>query len=229
MAIFDDIKGIFSGAGNFSGFATGVSIFVFMIIIAILLGLIFFFVINSKRYKYKITVFENIAGQGFVPTYRDKAKVVTVGDQGDEILLLKKRKIFKQAYGRKIGKNHFAFAIGSDGYWRNITFGDVDAKLKTLGIEPVDRDMRYMHVAIRRNIKDRYEKQNWLKDNIGLLVGIGSIVLVLVFMWLIFREFSAITSASEKAVLAAQQVLDSTTQVLSGLDNVISNSGVKSV
>ncbi len=227
MGIIGDISQATFDKVNFGGLFTGLGILMVTLLIVAIVGGIIFFFFTLKKYKYKITIFENIAGQGYVPVGKDRAKIVKVGDQGDEILLLQKRKVFRQAYGRKIGKNHYAFAIGKDGYWRNITFGDIDVELNKLGIKPIDRDMRYMHVAIRKSIKDRYEKKNWLKENFAMLVQFGFMVIIFIFLWLIFREFGAITSAAAGAVEAAGEVQDSTRQLLVALDNIIAGSGIR--
>jgi len=39
-------------------------------------------------------------------------------------------------------------------------------------IEPVDRDMRYMHVAIRKNITERYRKVGFM-EKYGVMVFSG--------------------------------------------------------
>ena len=74
-----------------------------------------------------------------------------------------------------MGPNIYWFAIGQDGYWYNVVLGDLDAKMGMLDIEPVDRDMRYMHVAIRKNIQDRYKK-------IGFMEKYGTIVMNSIFL-----------------------------------------------
>jgi len=40
-------------------------------------------------------LFENIAGKGWEPTLKDRARVVKIGDGGEEILFLRKSKVFR--------------------------------------------------------------------------------------------------------------------------------------
>ena len=133
--------------------AMGVAIF-FIILVG---AAIIYFVYMMRIYNRKIIVFENVSGQGFQPVYKDTARLISLGDGGEELLFLRKKKVYRTAYGRKMGKNTYWFVIGHDGYWYNSILGDIDAKMGMLDIEPIDRDMRYMHVAVRKNIQERSE------------------------------------------------------------------------
>jgi len=228
MGIWDTIKEKATGSVSFSGFGTGLTILIFVLIISVVIGLILYFVLSARAYKYKIVIFENIAGQGYVPVGRDKAKLIKVGDGGEEILKLRKRKLYRTAYGKKIGTNTYAFAIGPDGYWYNITFGDFDKRLKEIGVEPVDRDMRYMHVAIRRNIKERFETVTFLQKYGGLMAYTALIAVTGIMMWLLFDKFLAISGSVQGAVEAAEQVLEAASDLLGASDNVQSGgSGIR--
>lgn len=228
VSIGETISGFTSGF-QFGGVVGWITILIMVGVIAAIVGaLTYWFVIYSK-YNIKITVLENIAGQGYVPSRKDKARVVKIGDGGEEVLELKKHKVYRTAYGKKIGKRTYAFAIGSDGYWYNITFGNLDTRLRELGVEPVDRDMRYMHVAIRRNIKDRYEKITFLQKYGGLLAYTALVAVTGVFMWLIFDKFLEIGSTVTSAVQLAADVNEQTAKLISALDSLGGSSGIKAV
>lgn len=227
----DAIGGITSGfsIASFGGIVGIIAWFVvFLIVLGVVGWLTHYFVIGSKFNK-KITVYENIAGKGFIPTIHDKARVVKVGDGGEEVLQLKKLKLYRNSYGSKIGKNHYAFAVGKDGYWYNFTFGDFDEKRREMGLVPVDKDMRMMHVAIRRNIKDRFEKVTFLQKYGGLLAYTALIAVTGIMMFLLFDKFLDITSSVNNAIQAATEVQKETARLISSLDAVTSNSGLKVV
>jgi len=112
---------------------------IMVIVVVLILGAVGFWLIYSWRvFRYKIWIFEN-TGHGYRLVGKDRARLIKVGDGGEEILWLKRRKVYRAAYGRKMGKNTYWFAIGQDGYWYNVVLGDVDAKLGMLDIEPIDR------------------------------------------------------------------------------------------
>ena len=104
----------------------------------------------------------------------------------------------------------------------------MDEELGKVGVEPVDRDMRYMHVAIRRNIKERFETVTFLQKYGGLMAYTALIAVTGVMMWLLFDKFLAISGAVQGAVEAAEKVLEAAQQVLGAVDNVQSGgSGIR--
>jgi len=203
------------GSGN-------IWMYALILLILIIGSVVIWFAFNWKVYNRKIIVFENISGQGFQPTYRDRARLITLGDGGEEILYLKKRKVYRTAYGKKMGKNTYWFAVGQDGYWYNIVLGDVDAKMGMLDIEPIDRDMRYMHVAIRKNIAERYKKQKFM-EKYGTIVMSGIFLLImLIGIWLLLDKIADINSGVAESVRASAEVQQMTSKTLGSLDNICS-------
>jgi len=96
-------------------------------LVSFTIAILFYVVFQFRTFNRKIIVFENISGQGFQPVLKDRARLISLGDGGEEILFLKKKKVYRTAYGRKMGKNTYWFAIGQDGYWYNVVLGDVRA------------------------------------------------------------------------------------------------------
>ena len=228
------VLGMETGIGmpswDFFGGTAGWTITIIAVMVMFLIGgaVVFWLMYSWRVFKYKIVVFENLGGRGFQPVFRDRARLIKLGDGGEEILFLKKNKIYRTAYGKKMGKNTFWFAIGQDGYWYNIVLGDVDAKMGMLDIEPIDRDMRYAHVAIRKNISDRYKSKK-LVTAASIVVGgiIVTVIIMLIGNWFILSKIGDIMTSSAQTVEAAQKVLDSTQGVIASLNNVVGGSGVK--
>jgi len=200
-----------------------------IMIVILIMGAVAFWMLYSWRiFRYRIVVFENLGGRGFQPVFRDRARLVKLGDGGEEILFLKKKKVYRTAYGKKMGKNTFWFAIGQDGYWYNVVLGDVDAKRGMLDIEPIDRDMRYMHVAIRKNITDRYKSKK-IVTAASVVVG-GMILMVIIMLvgnWFILDKIADVASSSSKTVDAANKVVETTQQVIASLNNLQGGSGIR--
>jgi hypothetical protein len=179
---------------------------------------------QSKIYNKKIFVFENIGGQ-FRLTKRDTARLIKVGDGGEEILFLRKLKVYRTAYGKLMGKNEYWFAVGQDGYWYNITLGDLDAKMGLLDIEPVDRDMRYMHVAIRKNIQERYRKQNFMEKYGSILMnGIFLIIMMVGLYFLIKRMVTGMDSINAGLEMS-KQTMEVMKGALANVDKICSGGG----
>ena len=181
--------------GGFTG--STVMIIIAVILMAISGVIVIYFILDNRNYNKKVIIWENLGGGKFEMAGRDKARLVKVGDAGEEILFLKYRRIYRSAYGRKMGKNTYWFAIGQDGYWYNIILGDLDAKMGILDIEPIDRDMRYMHVAIRKNIQERYRKVSFMeKYGIILMSGIFLLIMIGSLFFLIDQIGELMTQAS---------------------------------
>jgi len=232
MGIFDGLSDYTSGFGSSIG--NSITILVVFFLIAVVGGVIFYFILNMIKFKYRVTIMENVDGKNYVPVGQDRARLIAISDAGEEVLYLKKRKKYKGAYGRKTGKNHYTFAIGSDGYWHNITFGDLNTSLLELKIVPVDKDMRYAHEGIRKNVAMRFDRRNWLKENIGTIFGVLSIILVLIFMWLLADKYFTIFGAAEGTLKSVtdgvNSILDRQGDILVAIDNICSGgSGMRPV
>ena len=105
---------------DITGFLSSSWIYVFIIVIIgliLIVGVALF--IFFLTYKKKIIVFENIAGQGYQPVFRSRARIVKLGVGGEEILKTLFGGYYVSAYGRKMGKNIYWYAKGQDGYWYN--------------------------------------------------------------------------------------------------------------
>jgi hypothetical protein len=210
------------------GIGTGnISIIMAILITAIAGGIIVWLLYDRKVFNKRIIVFENIAGQGYQPILKDRARLVSLGDGGEEVLFLKKKKVYRTAYGRKMGKNTYWFAVGQDGYWYNMVLGDIDAKMGMLDIEPVDRDMRYMHVAIRKNIADRYKKVKFMEKYGTIIMSSFFLLVMIIGIWFLLDKIGDIASSVGGAVEAAKLVQQETKQIISALDNVIGGSGLR--
>jgi len=211
------------------GIGTGIVPVVMAIFLFFLVGAIIIFVIYSKKvYKYKIIIFENISGQGYQPTIRDRARTIEFGEGGEELLFLRKTKKYRTAYGRKMGKNTYWFVIGQDGYWYNSVLGDLDAKLGMLDIEPIDRDLRLMHVAIRKMIQDRYKKPKFMEKYGPIVIISGFTLIMIIGIWFLLDKMADINAASSAAIQVSKEVMEGNREVLTALNNILEGgSGIR--
>lgn len=213
------------------GIGTGKIAIIAAIFVFILAGAVIIYLIYDRRiFNKKIIVFENISGQGFQPVLKDRARIIKLGAGGEELLFLKKKKVYRTAYGRKMGKQTYWFAVGQDGYWYNVVLGDIDAKMGMLDIEPIDRDMRYMHVAIRKNIQDSYSKPKMF-EKYGPIIMSGLFLLIMIIgIWFLLDKIAEIASSIAGSISAAETVQQATKQILSGLQNICTGgSGIRPV
>ena len=166
--------------GAIGGFATYMLwIFGFLVLVVIGAALIWWYTARAA-YREEVVIFENISGKGWQVKSKDKARRIRMSIDGTETLFLKKAKIPLSAYGRKMGTNQYWFAIGPDGGYYNFLLGDLDSKMGILDIEPIDRDIKYLIVAMLKNAEKEYGKvESWM-DKWGKWI--FSIVLIIILI-----------------------------------------------
>lgn len=202
-----------------NGFAGSAITIIAIVILFILSGIIIMYIIlMNKRFNKKIIKFENIGGQGYQPVGKDRARLVKIGDGGEEILYFRKEKTYRTAYGKKMGENTYWFSKGQDGYWYNVLLGDLDAKKGMLDIEPVDRDMRYMHVAIRKNIQERYRKIGFMEKYGSILINGVFLIIMLIGLWLLIDQIGELITQAAGTVEVGRGTLETAQKALSAVD-----------
>lgn len=205
---------------NLSSVVSGVTWLIIISLVAIATGVVTFVIVWNLKFNRKIVIFENLAGQGYVPVGKDRAMRVKIGEDGLEVLFLRKRKVYKSSQGKKIGKNTYWFAVGSDGYWRNFTLADMDKTLEAMNVKFTDKDMRAFHTGIRRGLKERYDKVSFWQKYGGLVAYVALIAITGIMMWLLFDKYIEISGAVAGAVDSAGEVLEATKQILGAVDNI---------
>lgn len=174
-----------------------------------------------KTWNRKVVLFENISGQGFQPYMKTRARVIKLGLGGEEILKTFGGGQYLSAYGRKMGKNTYWYAKGSDGYLYNIILGDLDAKRGVLDVEPIDRDVRMLHVAINQLNQNTYNKKSFLeKYGVHMMLFLFLIVLIL-GIWFIVGKVGNATSSLSQTAETNVEVAQTNRDVLNALDNIL--------
>ena len=207
-----------------TGFGGGLGSIVFyvllLVLMVVLFGVVIYFIYQKKVYRFRVEVYENMSGGGYIRTFLDRARLVKAGDGGQEILYLKKKKAYRSAYGRKMAKNTFWFAVGPDGYWYNFTLGDLDTKTGVLDVEPVDADVRMLYEGIRKNMEREFSPVNNFSKYAPYVFSFLLLLLIIVGGIYIIKETGDVLKASEGAVKASQNVMDSADRVLGKIDNL---------
>lgn len=209
----------FGGAGSMMSILLWGAI-VLLACVIIVISIWFWY--QRKIFNIKIRDFENVSGKGYQLTYRDTARLIKVGDGGEEIIFLRRKKQYRTAYGQKQGPNEYWFCKGQDGYMYNFTLGDFDAKMGLLDIEPVDRDMRYMHVAIRKNIQDKYKKINWMEKYGTIVTNSIFLIIMLIGLWFLIDKIVDAIKMLLSGLEANRQSLELIKAALANVDKICS-------
>lgn len=183
-------------------------------IILIIAGGFYAYIIwkNKKIFRKKITAFD-IVGVNFVPAARDLAKAVKIGSGGFEILYLKKLKVYKIAYGGRVGTDTYYFFILSDGYWYNgMLSANIMAIDKNGGLVQVmttNPTMRSQYTSLEKQIDILHSNKLSVWDKYGSwILSIGFIIVSGMFLWLCYREFNTAMSSMSGLVGEIAKLID---------------------
>ena len=191
------------------------------LILAIGVGIMLF----MMTYRKKIVIFENIAGQGYQPVLKTRARLLKLGVGGEELLKTLSGGQFLSAYGKKMGKETYWYAKGQDGYLYNVLLGDLDAKQGMLDIEPIDRDVRLFHVALDRISQSTYGKQNFFeKYGIHLMLFVFLIVLI-GGIWFIVGQIGDAVAPLSQSTETALKVQQMNVEITNKLDSIARSLG----
>lgn len=178
---------------------------------------------NKKKWPFKVNLFQNIAGAGYVPTKKYRARLISSGDDGLEVFYIKGINKIKPAYGKRIGTNTIAWAEGPDGYWYNITFGDLNLALLKLGVVPTDKNIRYGTNSLRKGFAKAYREQSFA-EKWGVPLTIGLLILaIIVFgivMYFLFQKSIEVANVSGQTATTLKETGDILNKVLARLDNI---------
>jgi len=207
---------------DIGGFFSNTWVYVIIIVLVgllLIIGIcIFLFFLT---YKKKIVLFENIAGQGYQPVLKTRARIIKLGVGGEELLKTLAGGHYVSAYGRKMGKNTYWYCKGQDGYWYNIVLGDLDTKRAMLDIEPIDRDVRMFHVALDRLSHQTYDKTSFM-EKYGVHMMLFLFLIVLIFgMWFIVGKIGDATAPLAAAAENTVDIQEANDNTLSKLDSLI--------
>jgi hypothetical protein len=214
---------------NVTGFFA--STWVYIVIVAIIGFMLIAgiaFLLYYKTFNRRLVFFENISGLGYQPTMRKRARKLRVGTSGEELLAIVGGDTLS-SYGRKMGRNTYWFAKGSDGYWYNFVLGDLDTKMAMLDIEPIDTDVRMFHVAKERMNRDNYLRKGFLEKYGSTLLMFLFLVVLIFGMWFIIGKIGNATEALAKTQEANAEVIRTTQQILVANENIKKEGGISGV
>ena len=213
---------------DITGYLSSSWIYIFIvafigIILIVTVALVLFF----RTYNRKIVVFENISGQGYQPVLKTRARIISLGIGGQEVLKTMFGNKHVSAYGRKMGNNTYWYAVGPDGFWYNVILGDLDSKMAVLDVEPIDRDVRMFHVALDRLAQNKYDKKSFMeKYGIHMMLFLFLIVLIL-GMWFIVGRVGDAVAPLGQANDNQAKLTETQLTITERLDNIVRNLGLK--
>ncbi len=223
----DKLEGMMPKMAVGMGFITWILIIIILIIVG---GIVGFIIIQRKKFKYKIIIFEKVDGK-FQPARKDRAMELKVGRMGHICLYLQKHRVHRVMPKIQTGKRTYWFFIREDGQWINFGPGDFDNDSKKLGAHMIDVDMRMADAQLEGALKTKYDNKPKIWAQYGtVIISIGFIVIVAVMAWFLFDKWIEIASTINSGMETTDRVLENLNTILARMDNVCSGgSGIKVV
>lgn len=221
------------GIGNLQGVATAVlpkilaggSIFVnvvawilIFIVLAVVMGVVFFIVIQRRRYKNTLIIFERI-NNVWVDTFLDKGMEVKFSPLGTSVMYFKSLKRYEPMPKIQSGNRKFYFKKYADGTLINFRLDDNENETKEQFID-MNKAMLYHHTGINRGLQNRYDKQPLWKEYLPLILSSVYIVIMGVMIWFALDKMLQTQTAINAGITTSNLVLDKANAILGSLSNV---------
>lgn len=192
MADLSTINSNLASQFNLTTIVNGVGWLIAGVILVCGIGFTFWWWWNKKLFNKKTTDFELVGGK-FEPTFRDMAKLVKLGKGGFVVLFLKKSKLYRIAYGARVGRNDYYFFIAPDGYpYNGMLGGDItkDGRVPVVTTNPL---MRAQYTALEKQIDSLHGEKIKFWDKYGnWVMSLGFVVIIGAFAYLIYKEMNGV-------------------------------------
>ena len=164
------------------------------LLIAGLLAVTAYLIIDSKKYNKIIVLFKRVNGKP-QKYFVDKGMFERIGQAGDYWLRTKRMKKILARPKIETAKNEFWYWEREDGEWINFTIEDIDEVQKKAKAYFVDEDMRLQRVGIQKNLEQRYNKQSFWEKYGTLIGGLIFVIIVTICLVVLFNNLGKLTKA----------------------------------
>lgn len=205
----------FGGGGLFNALSL---VILAVVIFAVAAGCVFYF-IYYMSFRYKIVIFQQV-GNNIELIKRDKARRIKFSQAGDEVMYTRSSKKYLTNATIQTGRNTFWFFIREDGEWINIGLENLNEKSRMLGITFTNPDMRFGRIALERNLKERFEKKDWLSQYGAPLVWTAYIVITGIAMWFLLDKAVDAISIIRNMMEVGERLVGRMDDLLIAYDNL---------
>jgi hypothetical protein len=212
VEVIPGLVGIPTPTINITGLLSNSWIYIFILAFLFLVGFtVIGIIIFTRTYNKRVIIFQNISGLGFQIVGKFKARTISLGTGGYEVLKLMGGD-FVSAYGRPMGVNSYWFAKLEDGLLYNFVMTDLDAKKATMDVKPINTDVRGWYVVKDRMAKETYQKQKFLEKYGATIIMFFFLVAFIIGMWVIVGKIGTATQAlaanDESRIQATNRIAD---------------------
>lgn len=139
---------------------------------------------HKRRWPKVAIIAEERPPYGIKITGRDKCRLVSLTETGEEIYYLKNSRRYRVFHGHYIdanGKQIGWCKSARDGYYYNFRLGSLDKKLLEMGIMPTSRTARLEQAAMRELVKNKFKNEDFM-TKWGTTISMGLLVIMILLM-----------------------------------------------
>ncbi len=179
------------------------------VVILILLGVLVWWLIERKKWKIKIPVYQKI---GNVPTRIAilKAKIVPFGRAGDCLWYAKGKGMKKWLPPATLqsAPNEYPHYIREDLEWINFVMEDLDESQKRAGVKYIATDMKLSRLATDQLLEQRHIKTGFL-EKWGVVIGYVIFFLIITIALVVFfHQYSKTVEILNEVMSKADAILE---------------------
>lgn len=212
------------GGGSAVGFFTNFALF---ILFAGVFGGITWYIVNRMSYRLNIHVFEDISGHT-TSAGDDKAKEITLPFTSVRAIYLRKNKLFLPRPSMQTNKGHYWYFKRKDGEWLN-TGPKFNPKTGMIELIFDHADMRLQNASLKKLIEKSYKKMNWLKEYAPYIAIVLMILILGIVNFIIVGEVQKVTNGLSSTADKFTVAIDKMDGILGSLDNIQTQSGIRTV
>ncbi len=225
MGIFDSVSGI-KGLGflnniNFKGVLSTIGGFVLLIfaivIVAGIVGFIYWVVTQKKVYNQKLHFFEEV-NKVMVPVEDLLARELIIPNTNVKVFYIKTKDLYMPRGTKKMGKKSYWYAIRNNREIINFTMTNINTKMEEAGLDFDHEDMRlaYLNLSelIKRNYKDKSTK--WWKEYKDVISTIIFVFVLTVAFFFIARQVGGLIGDLGPLVDKITSAVDQITKMCGG-------------
>ncbi len=123
----------------------------------------------------------------------DSAKLIKIHNSPQQFLYLRKLKVPRVHYGRKIANNTYAYVIAPNGLWYNFVFETFEHSAKRANIEITDKNTAMAYEAMRQSFENEFGKKDFWEKYGGIIIYGIFIIITGLILWFMFGRMLQIT------------------------------------
>lgn len=207
-----------TGSISLSGIMNGIGWLIAGVLVVAAIAACIWWYYNKRIFSKIVTRFE-VIGDRYDPTLRDTAKIVKIGKGGFEVLYWRKAKVYRIAFGERIGRNTYYFFVAADGYEYNGVLGKnitIDGRIPIITANPA---MRAQYTSLEKQIDALHGEKVGFWDKYGnWVITVGFVLIIGIFSYLFYKEWAQTVGQMPGLIKSLADLTDKINRLLVAAD-----------